>query len=118
VTIPAGWNGDNEWDRDGLKAAESRWREAFSGRENARPLEQLRAKAAGDERRKSARDVIQIQDEGLVDHPLELGLGPETILAVTLIPLAMVAPGRWPGIEPKEREAIQARCRGKRDRPR
>ena len=79
--------------------------DAFFAKENARLLEQLRAKALHEERRKALRDVIQIQDEGLVDHLLELGLGPETILAVTLVPLALVA---WAdgSIEPAEREAI------------
>ncbi|HEY6507232.1 MAG TPA: hypothetical protein VIY56_04415, partial [Vicinamibacterales bacterium] len=93
-------------DFDGLSSVGKSLEEAFFAKENARLLEQLRAKAKQDERRKALRDVIQIQDEGLVDHLLELGLGPETILAVTLIPLAMVA---WAdgAIEPKEREAIQ-----------
>jgi hypothetical protein len=79
--------------------------EAFFVKENARLLEQLRAKAQHEERRKALREVIQVQDEGLVDHLLELGLKPETVLAVTLIPLAMVA---WAdgSIEPREREAI------------
>ena len=90
----------------GLSGVGKSLEEAFFAKENARLLEQLRAKAKQDERRQALRDVIQIQDEGLVDHLLELGLGPETILAVTLIPLAMVA---WAdgSIEPKEREAIQ-----------
>ena len=90
----------------GLSSAGKSLEDAFFAKENARLLEQMRAKVKQDERRKALRDVIQIQDEGLVDHLLELGLGPETILAVTLIPLAMVA---WAdgSIEPKEREAIQ-----------
>ena len=93
-------------DLDGLSSVGKSLEEAFFAKENARLLEQLRAKAKQDERRKALRDVIQIEDEGLVDHLLQLGLGPETILAVTLIPLAMVA---WAdgAIEPKEREAIQ-----------
>jgi tellurite resistance protein len=79
--------------------------EAFFARENARLLEQLRAKAQREERRKALREVIRIPDEQLVDHLLELGLGPETVLAVTLVPLAMVA---WAdgAVQPKEREAI------------
>jgi hypothetical protein len=93
-------------DLDSLNNAGKSLEDAFFAKEDARLLEQLRAKAKRDERRKALRAVIQIQDEGLVDHLLELGLGPETVLAVTLIPLAMVA---WADgtIEPKEREAIQ-----------
>ena len=92
-------------ERDSLNSAGKSLEDAFFAKENARLLEQMRAKAKQEDRRKALRDVIQIQDEGLVDHLLELGLGPETILAVTLMPLAMVA---WAdgSIEPKEREAI------------
>jgi hypothetical protein len=90
---------------DSLTSAGKSLEDAFFAKENARLLEQLRAKAKQEERRKALRDVIQIQDEGLIDHLLQLGLGPETVLAVTLIPLAMVA---WAdgSIEPREREAI------------
>jgi hypothetical protein len=92
-------------DLDGLNNSGKSLEEAFFAKENARLLEQLRAKAQREERRKALREVILIQDDGLVDHLLDLGLGPETVLAVTLIPLAMVA---WAdgSIEPKEREAI------------
>jgi hypothetical protein len=91
---------------DPLTRAGKTMEDAFFDKENKRLLEQLRAKAQREERRKALREVILIQDEGLVDHLLELGLGPETVLAVTLIPLAMVA---WAdgSIEPKERQAIQ-----------
>ena len=65
--------------------------DAFFARENARLLEQLRAKAQHEERRKALREVIRIPDEHLVDHLLELGLGPETVLAVTLVPAREVA---------------------------
>ncbi len=90
---------------DSLNSAGRSLEDAFFAKENARLLDQLRAKAKLEERRKALRDVIQIQDEGLVDHLLELGLGPETVLAITLIPLAMVA---WAdgSIEPRERDAI------------
>ena len=90
---------------DSLKSAGRALEDAFFAKENARLLEQLRAKAQQEERRKALREVVLIQDEGLVDHLLELGLGPETVLAVTLIPLAMVA---WAdgAIEAKERQAI------------
>jgi hypothetical protein len=79
--------------------------DAFFAKENARLLEELRAKDRQEERRKALRAVIQVQDDGLIDHLLALGLRPETVLAVTLIPLAMVA---WAdgSIEPREREAI------------
>lgn len=88
-----------------LNTAGKALEDAFFARENARLLEQLRAQQRRAERRQEMRDVIQVEDEGLVDHLLELGLGPETVLAVTLVPLAMVA---WAdgAIQPKERAAI------------
>ena len=90
---------------DSLSSAGKALEDAFFAREDARLLEQLRAKAKQEERRKALREVVLIEDEGLVDHLLELGIGPETVLAVTLIPLVMVA---WADgtIEPKERQAI------------
>ena len=88
-----------------LHSAARALEEAFFAKENARLLEELRAKARLEERRQALRAVVQVQDEQLVDHLLELGLGPETVLAVTLVPLAMVA---WADgtMQPGEREAI------------
>ena len=79
--------------------------DAFFAKENARLLAELRAEARKTERRQAMRDVISIKDEALVEHLLELGLGSETVLAVTLVPLAVVA---WAdgSIQPQEREAI------------
>jgi hypothetical protein len=89
----------------GLNNAARLLEDAFFAREDARLLEELRTKTQKEERRKALRDVIQIPDEKLVDHLLELGLGPETVLAVTLVPLGMVA---WAdgSIQPRERDAI------------
>jgi hypothetical protein len=90
---------------DDLSSAGRSLEDAFFAKENARLLEELRAKDRREEQRNALRAVIQVQDEGLIDHLLALGLRPETVLAVTLIPLAMVA---WAdgSIEPREREAI------------
>jgi hypothetical protein len=89
----------------GLHSAAKALEDAFFARENARLLEQLRAKAQKEERRQALRAVIQVKDDQLVDHLLELGLGPETVLAVSLVPLAMVA---WAdgAMQPRERDAI------------
>ena len=103
---PVGGTETHEWNSISLNNAGKSLEDAFFAKEDARLLAQLRAKVTRDERRKALRDVIMVQDEGLVDHLLDLGINPETVLAVTLIPLAMVA---WAdgSIEPKEREAIQ-----------
>jgi hypothetical protein len=75
--------------------------EAFFADENARLLEQLRKKSAQEERRAALREVVQIQDEDYLDHLLELGIGPETLLALSLVPLMAVA---WADGELDERE--------------
>lgn len=92
-------------DFDSLTSAARTLENAFFAEENARLLEDMREKARQAERRQALREVIKIDDEALVDHLLELGLGPETVLAVTLVPLAVVA---WAdgSIQPQERDAI------------
>jgi hypothetical protein len=79
--------------------------EAFFARENARLLERLREKAAREKRREELRRVIRNADDALLDHLSELGVGPETALAVVLVPLAVVA---WAdgSIDARERRAI------------
>jgi len=92
-------------DLERMNTAARALEDAFFARENARLLTDLRAEARKTERRQAMREVINIQDEVLVDRLLELGLGPETVLAVTLVPLAVVA---WAdgSLQPQEREAI------------
>lgn len=79
--------------------------DAFFAGESARLLEQMRQQTKQAERRMALREVVQVDDDALVDHLLEMGIGPETVVAVTLVPLAMVA---WAdgAIQPKERDAI------------
>lgn len=92
-------------DLERMNTAARTLEDAFFAKENARLLAELRAEARKTERRQAMREVISVKDEALVDHLLELGLGPETVLAVTLVPLAVVA---WAdgSIQPQEREAI------------
>jgi hypothetical protein len=77
--------------------------EAFFAEENARLLVQLRKKTALDERRAALREVVQIQDEDYLDHLMELGIGPETVLALSLVPLMAVA---WADGKLDERERL------------
>lgn len=79
--------------------------DAFFAQENAKLLEEMRRKAELQQRRQALRDVIKGADDPLLDHLLELGINAETVLAMSLLPLARVA---WAdgAIEPKEREAI------------
>jgi hypothetical protein len=79
--------------------------DAFFARENARLLADLRRKAEKDERREMLRRVVQIDDEAFLDRLIAIGIGPETALALRLIPLVFVA---WADgeVDPREREAI------------
>jgi tellurite resistance protein len=78
---------------------------AFFARENAELLERLRAKAARADQHAALREVLPNADEATLDRLIELGIKPETALAVVLVPLAAVA---WADgeIDPKERAAI------------
>jgi tellurite resistance protein len=79
--------------------------EAFFAEENRRLLQRLREKRDREARRAAMREALPNADDALIDHLLELGIGPETALAVVFVPLAMVA---WADgdVEPREREAI------------
>jgi hypothetical protein len=79
--------------------------EAFFAKHDALLLEKLRKEARQKERRRAMREVVPNADDALLDRLIELGLGPETVLALVLIPLVSVAwaDGR---IEPRERAAL------------
>ena len=79
--------------------------ETFFAKENERLLRELRQKAKTDEKRKALSAVVKAKDPAIIDHLLELGVGPESILAVGLVPLAAVswADGR---LDDKERKSI------------
>jgi len=79
--------------------------ETFFAKENERLLRELRDKSKVDEKRKALRAVVKAKDPAIIDHLLELGVGPESVLAVGLVPLAAVswADGR---LDDKERKAI------------
>ena len=79
--------------------------ETFFAKENDRLLRGLREKATRDEKRKALQAVVKVKDAAFIEHLLDLGVGPESVLAVTLLPLAAVswADGR---LEEKERTAI------------
>jgi tellurite resistance protein len=78
---------------------------AFFAQENERLLKRLREKAEREEQREALREVLKSDDEEHLEHLLDLGVRAETALAVTLIPLAVVA---WADgkLEDREREAI------------
>lgn len=79
--------------------------DAFFEKENAQLLRDMRKKVALAERREALRQSLKDADEALLDHLVALGIGAETILAMTLLPLVRVA---WAdgAIDAKERAAI------------
>jgi len=76
----------------------------FFQKENEQLLRKLQQKAKVEEQRKALSAVVKA-NPAVIDHLLELGVGPETILAIQLVPLAAVAwaDGR---LEEKERKII------------
>ena len=80
--------------------------EAFFAKENAKLLEKLRERAERDAQRRALLGCIPGADDALLDHLLDLGIGPETALAVMLVPLTSVA---WAdgSVDDKERAAIR-----------
>ena len=79
--------------------------EAFFAKENERLLREFREKAELDEKRKALHSVVKVRDPAVIEHLLELGVGPETVIAVMLVPLAAVA---WAdgSLDEKERKAV------------
>ena len=75
--------------------------DAFFTKENARLLEQLKGK----QKREALREMVKVEDETFLDRLIELGIGPETVLALTLVPLIAVA---WADgtLDSRERDAI------------
>jgi tellurite resistance protein len=75
--------------------------EAFFAEENVRLLGEMREK----KKREALREVVQIKDEAFLDRLIELGINPETVLALTIVPLTAVA---WADgiLEDRERDAV------------
>lgn len=92
-------------ERDDLNPSARNLEDAFFAKENARLLQQLRDKTRQQEQRDAMRAVVRVSDEGLIDRLIELGLEPQTVLALQLVPLAAVA---WADgeMEPRERDAV------------
>jgi hypothetical protein len=81
--------------------------EAFFAKQNEKVKQQLRAKHQGQARREALAAASGIRDEGVLDKLVALGLGAETLAALSLVPLVEVA---WADgtIDAKERAAILA----------
>ena len=94
------------------KDAERLQRTFFSGA-NAPLLQELRARSEADHGRERLREVVGIKDEKFLNRLLALGVRPEGVVALVLVPLILVA---WADgtLDDRERAAIleAARERG------
>ena len=79
--------------------------DAFFKKESDRLIQDLRAKAEREEKRKALREMMPKAEDGLLSHLVELGVGPTTVLAIGTVPLVEVA---WADgkLDAKEREAL------------
>lgn len=89
----------------GLKLRAKELEDSFFAKENARLLAKLREEAAREEKRQEFRKVLNVANDELLDALMGLGVEPETLVAVSLVPLVEVA---WADgeIQNKERAAI------------
>ena len=92
-------------DSDNLVHSARSLENAFFDKENTRLLKEMRERARTQERRAAMREVVRVDDEALIDHLIALGLEPQTVLALQLVPLAAIA---WADgkMEPRERDAV------------
>ena len=87
--------------KDRRKALENE----FFRKENERLAAELRLKRMTEESKAAMSRVSGIEDEAVLDKLVELGIGAETLAAMTLVPLVEVA---WADgkVDAKERDAI------------
>jgi hypothetical protein len=79
--------------------------ETFFAKENAALLERLKAEAQQKQKLQAMREVVPNADDALLERLIKIGLKPETVLAMVLVPLAAVA---WADgeIDARERAAL------------
>lgn len=79
--------------------------DAFFARENKALLAEMRRKTGDEDRKDRLREVVRIKDDAFVNRLATLGVEPQTVLAVVLIPLVFVA---WADgkLDERERNAI------------
>lgn len=79
--------------------------DAFFHAKDQQLLEEFRKRLERKDRRAQLASVCGIHDEAVLDRLIELDIGPETLAAMTVVPLVQVA---WADgqVQPEEREAI------------
>lgn len=79
--------------------------EAFFAKQNQALVERLRSQQEREERTRAIQQASGIEDVELLARLVDLGLGPDTVAALSLVPLIEVA---WADgdVHPKERQAV------------
>jgi hypothetical protein len=79
--------------------------EAFFAKQNQELVQRLRSRQEREERTHAIRQASGIEDPDLLARLVDLGLGPDTVAALSLVPLIEVA---WADgdVHPKERQAV------------
>jgi hypothetical protein len=92
-------------DAIGLRKSAKALEESFFAKENRRLLARLQDEAARHKKREVLAEALNIDDEGTLNHLVDLDLSPEAIVAFSLVPLVEVA---WADgqIQSKERDAV------------
>jgi len=92
-------------DATGLRNAGKALEDSFFARENERLLKKLRESQEMMERRQALKEAINLDEDEVIDALLKLDVKPETVAALSVVPLVEVA---WADgkIQPEERKAI------------
>ena len=91
--------------RETLETRRKALEEAFFAKENERLLERLRQRVAEEDRRAELAAVLGLEHESLLDDLIAADVGVETIAALGLVPLVVVA---WADgkVQSQERKAL------------
>ncbi len=94
-----------------LEARRVALEEAFFSKENERLRERMKAEREREAARKALGSELGLRDEALLDRLLELGIRIDTVEALALAPLALVA---WADgkMEPREHDAVMKGAEG------
>ena len=92
-------------DATGLRKSGKALEDSFFAKENERLLAKLRATHEEMERREALQEAINLDDPLVIDALIELDVKPETVAALSVVPLVQVA---WADgtIQYEERQAI------------
>jgi hypothetical protein len=96
---------DDRPDATGLRKASKALEESFFAKENDKVLKTLREEARRAERRQALKDAMNLDNDEVIDALVELDVLPETVSALSVVPLVEVA---WADgeVHEKERAAV------------